>query len=129
MALTARQVALYTTTVSIWRKTITINPTTGKPSEPTWAETAGVKCYIQTGQSQHMPNGEAVLGESDNMFTFDDIHFEASVDIQSGDVLEVTAGNNTGDYWQVRGNAQVRNLFANKLKVLASRLLEAPDGL
>jgi hypothetical protein len=88
--------------------------------------TANVECYFQTGESVKGPNG-FVLGEQDNLFTLDILHFPDTVDVQVGDVITQTTGPETGRYWLARGDDQVRSQFAQKLRVRASRLGSPPD--
>lgn len=128
MALTSRQERLYTDQVTIYR--FTENLTSGVPGAYTWtAIGTAVYCYLQTGQSVKSAAGGFVLDEQDNLFSLDIGHFEADEDLQTGDVIYVTAGPETGRYFNVRGDNQIRNRHANKLSIRMSRLDAAPEGI
>jgi hypothetical protein len=110
MALGWRQRRLYKSTVSLYEPTVTISPTTGRPTTKayTLAE-SGVKCLFvkRDSVSSPFPMGR---GEVDNQFTHEAIAFDQrqiigegwlivdqSVDVRGDDVLTA------GDYWIVIG--------------------------
>lgn len=128
MALSPTQLDLYTDTVTIYRATEN-RAGSGKPGALTWtAEASAVPCYIQTGESVKAPI-IFINSEQDNLFTYDIFHFEASVDIQAGDILKVTGGAQAGDYYHVRGDQKIRSRLANKLSVRCSREPDPPHGV
>jgi hypothetical protein len=128
MALTPRQSALYGHTVNIWRETESFGAD-GKPGAMAWAQqTTNTPCYADIGKSQQGPNGVLVV-ENDNLFTFDEFHFEQTITLKIGDTLKMTAGPEVGGFWTVRGDAQIKNRRANMLKVLCSRCPTAPNGV
>lgn len=130
MALGYRQRRLYVDAVTIWRETVTYDAA-GKLSARTWAVIAtAVPCLFRTGLSVKGPNGEIILDESDNLFTYDEVHFEDGTDLRTGDVLKKTGGTyDVGAFWGVRGDETVRNILANKLTVRARRLPVPPAGV
>jgi hypothetical protein len=125
MALSARQRRFYRQTADIWRPA---NAMTGsKMTGKTYSQVeSDIPMYFETGQSQ---KGivQIIQGESDNLFTFDTLHMEDGVDVRAGDwILQVT-GPNAGEWWQARGDVQVREFLANKQKVLAARMAAPAD--
>lgn len=123
------QTDLYTDTVNIWRATPVIDATTGKGGAATWALVASaVPCYLQTGVSQQLV-ASFIRIEADNMDTFDVLHCEASVDLLAGDVLKITAGEETGEWRRVEGEPKVRSRLANKQTVLCARNFQPPTGV
>lgn len=120
---------LYPHRCTIYRPQENLDPDSGEALPDTLGSTtANVQCYFQTGESVKGPNG-FVLGEQDNLFTLDLLHFPDTVDIQVGDVLLQTTGPETGRYWQARGDDQVRSQFAQKLRVRASRQPAKPGWI
>jgi len=87
-----------------------------------------VSCYGDIGKSQQGPNG-VLMVENDNLFTFDEFHMEDTMDVNVGDVIKMITGPEAGEFWMVRGNAQIKNRRANMLKVLCSRTPTAPNGV
>lgn len=88
-----------------------------------------VPCYCDFNKSFQTPDGGLGFVESDNQFTIDTFHAEASVDVQTGDVIRMTAGPEAGKFWAVRGNPTIKSLLANKLSFLGSRDPNAPNGV
>ncbi len=88
-----------------------------------------VFCYCDFNKSFQAPDGGLGLVESDNQFTIDTFHMEASMDVQAGDVIRMTAGPEAGKFWAVRGNPTIKSLMANKLSVLGSRDPNPPNGV
>lgn len=134
MALTARQTRVYTDTVTIWRQTPTL-AADGKLTGVAWAVVAsGVKCHINSDPSNFgLSPADALLSESDNMFTLDKFDFESSVDIQATDVIKLTAGSGpfVGQFWRVRGDRKPKTWHphTNKIQIIAARLMNAPTGV
>lgn len=129
MALTWRQLRLYVHRVTVWRATEPVDATTGKPGATTWAVTStAVPCYLELRQSLHAP-ADFLLAESENMDTTDLCHMEYTVSVDSGDVLKVTTGPETGSFYRVRGNPKIKSLFANKLSIQVTRMEAAPSGV
>lgn len=127
--LSASQLELYQHVVDIWREAENFDGN-GKPLAKSWTKIASaVPCYCNQGKSQQGPMGDLLLAESDNLFTLDEFHMEASVDIGIGDTLKMTTGPTVGKFWTVRGDAQIKSLMANKLSVLCSRTPKKPDGV
>lgn len=111
---------LYPHRCSIYRPSVTIAGS-GKVGSPTLGSTqTGVPCYFQTGESTKSPEG-FVLGEQDNLFTLDLIHFADTADIQTGDVIKQTTGPQAGEFWESRGDEKIRSQFAQKLTIRATR--------
>jgi len=126
MPLTTRQVTVYRMTADIWRPANTFSGS--KMTGKTYSRIEeGGEIYFETGQSQKGVV-QFIQGESDNLFTFDTLHMEDGVERRAGGWIHQTAGNQVGEWWQARGDLQVRNWRANKQKVLAARMVP-PAGL
>lgn len=128
MTLSFRQQKLYTDQVTVYRRTENRSGA-GKPQAHTWTAAAtAVPCYIQTGESVKAPV-VFISSEQDNLFTYDILHFEATADIRTGDILKVTAGVQAGDYFHVRGDEKRRSRHANKRSYRCSREPTPPAGV
>ena len=123
--LSPRQLRLYRDRVTIHRERESL-AADGQPT-PSGHEivAADVPCYIQMADSVKGPV-DFVVDEQDNLFTYDQVHFPDGVPVRSGDVLEVTAGSQAGEFYTARGDAKRRNLHANKLMVRCNRALARP---
>ena len=100
------------------------NEDDGTRSVPVWGRVAtSVRCRFQTGESVKSAHA-GIVGEDDNLFTLDLIHFEVTADLQNGDVLRQTTGPDAGDYWIVRGDLKKQNVLLPKLSVRASRAMD-----
>ena len=139
MALTPRQVRLYTHRCHIYRPDTTV--ATGDAGGPAYALLASnVACYFQTDTSLDQPR---IYGrdEHDILFTLDEIHMDRDQDVQSEDVLvNVTLdgldGAQTEHYgkaWVVRGKPRAIShqgaRRAGKKQIYASQLRGLPSGV
>lgn len=128
MALSARQTRLYTDTATVYRATEN-RAGTGKPGTKTWAAVhTALPCYLQTGESVKAPV-IFINSEQDNLFTYDILHVEAGKDIRANDIVKITAGAQSGDYYHVRGDDKIRSRRANKLSLRVSREPTPPAGV
>lgn len=104
----------------VWRETESLNAD-GTRAPVAWERIAtNALCRFQTGESVKAPDG-FIKTESDNMFSYDLVHFDGSADVGEGDILRQTTGPDVGEYWTVRGDSQKRAQFADKLSIRASR--------
>lgn len=104
MALGARQQRLYRNLVNLYRPTVTLSPTTGRPTGESYALVASaVRCLFgkRDSTSSPTPGGRQ---ESDNMFSHDEIHFAADTEIGEGWVIEDISVDRTGSQAQSYGN-------------------------
>lgn len=128
MSLSTRQVKLYTDTATVYRATEN-RAGTGKPGARTWtAVYTALPCYLQTGESVKAPI-VFINSEQDNLFTYDILHVEAGTVIKAGDIVKMTGGAQTGDYYHVRGDDKIRARRANKLSLRVSREPTPPAGV
>lgn len=118
---------LYQSTVAVARQTRVI--TSGKPTETWRVLYTNVKCYIETGESQHLVQGPGIVSESDNIFTLDTFHFVFGIELKPNDILLATTGSEVPDYWRVRGYGNNRSTLANRVTYLCSREPTEPSGV
>lgn len=125
MALNARQRHLYVDRIDVWRRAEQVDPVTGKPGDGTWSRVLrDLPCKLDLGQSSQAPAGGFVFSEGDNMFTLDELHTEAGVDLRVGDAVR-----RGGDWWIVRGDPQAFARLGNKQTLNVSRTPGRPAGI
>lgn len=137
MALTGRQKRLYKDTVNIYKPvTQGYDPVTRAaydiiyPATPTYS---GVKCYVFTARDSSLPQ---IIGRNpqDNLFTYEEIDFEASQDVDDAyAIVLTTSGHPEQNEWfvaqggpQSRPTRKGRNI--NLKRILARKSIK-PAGV
>ncbi|HKU51597.1 MAG TPA: hypothetical protein VJQ25_03950 [Nitrospira sp.] len=132
MSLNTRQTKLYTDTVDLYApNTISIgtNRKTTEPGYPSTPTHSSVACYRESKKEalKASPIGRT---DTDNIFTIDVFHFDASQAIGANWFIQVkTSGDPDENIWfKVQGDPQIVNFRANKLKINAVRSLTRPTA-
>lgn len=110
MALTARQTALYTDTVDVYKRPEI--ETSGWLSDLDVSPTASYTAVPCLWLSQPENNQFGVIGrsEQDNLLTLDRFHFEVGTDLEDGDFLKLTTSGHpaANAIFQVQGTGRER---------------------
>jgi hypothetical protein len=138
MALTTRQTRLYNDVVDVYRRTALAVTGLMEVEDLEYDDTpilTDVQCLWASAPEDNRPESPLGRSEADLMDTLDRFHFEASVDLQDTDILEVkTTGHpEIGARFQIRGFGRrriTRGLRSgNYLAVFAKRIKGVPAGL
>lgn len=135
MALTPRQIILYTHRAELWRATITKDGD-GRVTGKTWTlQATAIPCYFLFRSSTEAPSVAGGL-EADNFFSRDELHTDGTLDIDADDVLKnVTLDSNGsqsaayGRFWVVAGQPQAvsnQGRRRARMKVVQAVQIEVP---
>lgn len=137
MALTARQTALYTDTVDVFKRPTptprgTANPWATDFAMSTAATYTSVPCLWLSQPESNTYSSPVGRSEQDNLLTLDRFHFEVGTDLEDGDFLKLTTSGHpaANSFFQVQGTGRERvsrgAREGNYMRVYAKRTTAQP---
>jgi hypothetical protein len=140
LALSPRQEILYVHKIDIWEPVEEIDGATGEPRTGYYQRATDVPCYFVIRGSVETPNNAGLRVEGDNAFTRDDIHVDATLQIDSDWVVknvtlhaDGTQSETYGRFWVISGQplsvSRAGNRRAEHRKLQAVQVHAPPEGV
>lgn len=126
MALNRRQTLLYQHRMAVYRKT-----RNGSGDYVYQIVHASLPCYFFNTTNSDQPAAGAIRVKQDNIFTYDQVHFEAGLDIKDEDVLQnITPGSlDNGTFYMIMGAPDLHEATTRRATNFAHAYLNIIPGL